>query len=137
MPVRRMKRGERPSKPGERNTAINHWIFLDICWVIESDELMPNHLRINRECNYGQTERDEEIGSPECCSVAEHDTSSVRHSNATNFSLSRCSFSHAVCETTRARTTGIPVVSKAFELLCRPACIGDCIRLQPTRLPLQ
>jgi len=56
MPVCRMKRSERPGESPERNTAIYHWIFLDIRGVIESDELMSDHLRVNRERHYGQTE---------------------------------------------------------------------------------
>jgi hypothetical protein len=60
---------------------------------------MPDHLRVNRERHYGQTEEDEEIGLPEFRSVAEmHHAPSVRRTNETNFSLSRCSFGHAVCE---------------------------------------
>ena len=64
MPVSRMKSGERPGESRERNTAIHHWIFLDIRGVIESDELMPDHLRINRKRDCRQTEKDEKIGSP-------------------------------------------------------------------------
>src|SRR5690242_17363954 len=70
MPVCCMKRSERPCDARERNTAIHHWIFLDIRRVIESDELMPDHLRINRERHYCETQHDQEIGSPTCCSVA-------------------------------------------------------------------
>ena len=71
MPVCRVKSGERPGESRERNTAIHHWIFPDIRGVIESDELMPDHLRINPKRHYRQTEQDEEIGSLECCNVAE------------------------------------------------------------------
>src|SRR5438034_2729258 len=76
MPVCRMKRSERPGESPERNTAIYHWIFLDIRGVIESDELMSDHFRVNRERHYGQTEYDEEIGASECCKVGERDGAS-------------------------------------------------------------
>src|ERR1700726_1625311 len=108
MPVCRIKRGERPGEPHAGKTAIHHWIFLDVRGVIQSDELMPDYLRINPKRHYGQTEQDEQIGSPECCSVAErHGASSVGCGKANSFSLLRCPFGHAVCETTRARTWGI------------------------------
>ena len=73
MPVCRVKSGERPGESRERNTAIHHWIFPDIRGVIESDELMPDHLRINPKGHHRQTEKDDEIGSAECCSVAKRD----------------------------------------------------------------
>jgi hypothetical protein len=53
-----MECGERPSKPRERNTAIHVWIFPDICGVIESDELMPDYLRVNPERYHRETEKD-------------------------------------------------------------------------------
>ena len=59
MPVCRMKRGERPGESRERNTAIHHWIFLDIRGVIESDELMPDHLRVNPKRYHRETEKDQ------------------------------------------------------------------------------
>src|SRR5205814_8162533 len=67
MPVCRMKRSERPGESPERNTAMYDWIFVDIRGVIESDELMSDHLRANRERHYGQNGQAEEIGSSECC----------------------------------------------------------------------
>ena len=63
MPICRMKCGERPSESRERNTAIHHWIFPDICGVIESDELMPDYLRVNPKRHHRETEQDDEIGS--------------------------------------------------------------------------
>src|SRR5438552_12001073 len=111
MPVCRVKSGERPSESRERNAAIHHWVLLDIRIVIESDELMPDHLRINLKCDYRQTDKDEEIGSPECCSVADPESfrgSSVGCGKANSFSPLRYSFGHAVCETTRPRTTDRP-----------------------------
>src|SRR5437762_1273116 len=94
MPICRVKRGERPSESRERNTAIHHWIFLDICGVIKSDELMPDYLRINPKRHYRETEQDDEIGSFQSCGVAKRDdTLSLRRSKS-SFSLSRCSFGH-------------------------------------------
>lgn len=96
MPVCRMKRGERPGEPRKRNTAIHDWIFLDIHGVIERDELMPDHLYINSECNRPQSEQDEEIGSLQSSSVAQWvDTSFVPQSNKSSFSLSRSLFGHS------------------------------------------
>src|ERR1700736_3315087 len=108
MPVCRMKRGERPGEPRAGKTAIHHWIFLDVRGVIQSDELMPDHLGINPKRHYRQTEQDEEIGSPECCSVADPESfrgSPLGCGKANSFSLLRRPFGHAVCETTRPRTT--------------------------------
>src|ERR1700726_1312714 len=110
MPVCRVKSGERPCESRAGNTAIHHWIFLDIRGVIKGDELMADHLPINPKRNSRQTEQEEEIGSPECCSVADPESfrgSSVGCGKANSFSLLRCPFGHAVCETTRARTWGI------------------------------
>src|SRR5438876_12062478 len=45
MPVARVKSGKRPGESRERNTAIHHWVFLDIRKVIDRDEAMPDHLR--------------------------------------------------------------------------------------------
>ena len=76
IPVSRIKRGERPSDSCEGNTAIHHWVVLDKCFVIERDELMPHHLRINRQRHACKTEKDEEISPPEHCSVPERYSSS-------------------------------------------------------------
>ena len=70
MPVPRVKSGKRPGESRERNTAIHHWIFLDIRKVIDSDEAMPYQLRIDPKRYYRQTEQDEQVGSLECCSSA-------------------------------------------------------------------
>ena len=70
MPIGRVKGGERPGESRERNTAIHHWIFLDICGVIERDEPMPDYLRVNPKRHYRKSEQDDEIGSLQCCSVA-------------------------------------------------------------------
>jgi|SRR6516165_6722418 len=97
MPVRRMKRGECPSDSGARNTPIHHWIFPDIRGVIERDELMPHHLRVNPKRHCRETEQDGNIGAPEDFTVAElRDISSVGCGRATSFSLLRFSFRHAV-----------------------------------------
>src|SRR5207247_7162121 len=112
MPVCCVKRSKRPGESRERNTAIHHWIFLDIRRVIESDEVMPDHLRINPKRYYPQTEQDEKIGSLECCNVVDLESSllakifGVRSSpvgcgKADSSSLLRDPFSHAVCETIR------------------------------------
>src|SRR5262249_46766849 len=110
MPVCDVKRGERPGESIERNTAIHHWVPLDIRRVIESDEAMPDHLRINPKCYYRQTEQDEKIPSLECCNVADLESSllaktfgvrssSVGCGKADSFSVLRGPFSHALCET--------------------------------------
>ena len=75
MPVCLVKSGERPSESRERNTAIHHWIFLDIRRVIETEEVMPDHLRIDPKRYYRQTEQDENVGSLQCCSVADLESS--------------------------------------------------------------
>src|SRR6266403_776678 len=98
MPVCRMKRGECPGESRERNTAIHHWVFLDICGVIKGDELMSDHLRINPKRHYRQTEQDETVRSLKCCTVAERQGASpVRCGGTISFSLSCRSFRHAAC----------------------------------------
>jgi hypothetical protein len=104
MPVPRMKSGKRPRESLERNTAIHHWVFPDIRGVIESDEAMPDHLRIDPKRYYRQTEQNQKVGSLECCNVA--DLESFRSSflacgKADSFSLLRGPFSHALRETIR------------------------------------
>ena len=104
MPVPRVKGGKRPGESRERNTAIHHWIFLDIRRVIESDEAMPYQLRIDPK-RYGcQTEQDDKVGSLECCNVADPESfpsSFVGSGKADSFSLLRDPFSHAHCEIIR------------------------------------
>src|SRR4030095_7134578 len=78
MPVTRVKGGKRPGESPECNTAIHHWIVLDIRGVIERDEVMPYQLRIDPKRYYRQTEQDENVGSLQCCSVA--DLESFRNS---------------------------------------------------------
>jgi hypothetical protein len=101
MPVRRIKRGERPDESRAGNTAIHHWIFLDIRGVIESDELMPDHLRINRKRHYCQSTGDEEIHSTERCTltIAGCGRSFASDANATLLSFSHSVFGHSVKET--------------------------------------
>src|SRR6266478_3358849 len=70
---------------------------------------MPDHLRVNPKRHYCQPEKDEEIGWPEGCRMLErHGVLSLGCGRPTSFSLLRCSFAHAVCETTRPRTIGQP-----------------------------
>src|SRR6266446_4886337 len=78
MPVPRVKSGKRPGESRQRNAAIHHWIVLDIRGVIERDEVMPYQLRIDPKRYYRQTEQDKEVGSLECCNVA--DLESLRSS---------------------------------------------------------
>src|SRR4029077_2735786 len=109
MPVCRMKSGERPGESSERNAAIYHWVLLDVPIVIESDELMADHLRINRRRYYCQTKQDEQIGSPECQIVA--DPQGFRHASlargkANSFSLLRSPFGHRVAHFNGERTVG-------------------------------
>src|SRR6516225_6183684 len=119
MPIRRMKRGECPSESSGRKTPIHHWIFPDICGVIERDELMPDHLRVNCQCYYGQKEQDEKIRSGQFLTLAERDRArSVHRSTTDSFCFSRRSFRHAVCQITRRRTTEILVCETPSNFLC-------------------
>src|SRR5262245_41665048 len=70
MPVPRVKSVKRPGESREGNTPIHQWIFLDVPRVIQSDETMPDHLRVDPKRYYRQTEHDDEIGSLEYCSSA-------------------------------------------------------------------
>src|SRR6266481_732392 len=72
MPVPLVKGGKGPGNSRECKAAIHHCVLLDIRIVIQSDELMPDHLRINRKRHYRQTEQDEKIRitSPKCRSTA-------------------------------------------------------------------
>src|SRR5262249_21556171 len=54
MPVSLVKSRECPSESRKRNAAIHHWIILDVHTIIESDEFVPNHLRINPKGHYRQ-----------------------------------------------------------------------------------
>src|SRR5438309_953064 len=70
MPVPCVKSRKRPCDSPERNTAIHHWVIFDIRKVIQSDEVMTDHLRIDPERHYRQTEQDEKVGSLERYSSA-------------------------------------------------------------------
>src|SRR5262249_47090777 len=76
MPFALVKRGKSPSESGECNAAIHHCVLLDIRIVIQSYELVPDHLRINRKCHYRQAEQDQQIGSPKCRSSAARNSAS-------------------------------------------------------------
>src|SRR5438067_3087001 len=104
MPVPLVKGGKGPGNSRERKAAIHHCVLLDIRIVIERDELMPDHLRINRKGHRRQAEQDEQIGLPKCrTSTARHSASRFDCcSKANSFSFMRCSFGHAVREPTRA-----------------------------------
>src|SRR5437762_3846957 len=105
MPISRMKSGKRPGESRERNTAIHHWIFLDIRKVIQRDEVMPDHLRINPKCHYRQAQQDENVGSLKCCNLAWPEScrsSFVGCGESGSFSLLRGLFSHALCDTIRS-----------------------------------
>ena len=108
MPVYRIKRSERPAESREGNTAIHHWVVLDIHTVIERDELMSDHLRINGERHNSQGSGDEEIHSTEQCSLTMTGCgrSFASEANATSLSFSRRVFSHSVKETVRPQTAG-------------------------------
>src|SRR6476646_365809 len=90
MPVPRIKSRKRPAESRERNTAIHHWIFLDIRRVIERDEAMPYQLRINPKCYYRQTEQDEKIGSLECCNMADLESSLLAKTFGVRSSILGC-----------------------------------------------
>src|SRR4029077_6594851 len=110
MPVPRVKGGKRPTESPGRNTPIHHWIFLDIRGVIERDEAMPDHLRIDPKRHYGQTEQDEKVRSLECCRSA-CVSLTFAHAEVGIFlpwcgdtpvvSLLRSPFSHVLCEIIR------------------------------------
>ena len=132
MPVCRVERGERPSEPRERNTAIHHRIFPDVRGVIERDELMTDHLCINSECNRRQSEQDEEIRSLQSSSVAERgDTSFVPRSNKSSFSLSRSLFGHSSRDYQRSDKRILAVAKRFKAFSCCPEFLGNCMRLQP------
>src|SRR5215468_7866914 len=59
VPVPLVKSGKRPGESRARDAAIHHRVVLDIPIVIESQEVMPDDLRVNPKCHYGQTEQDE------------------------------------------------------------------------------
>src|ERR1043166_9998545 len=106
MPVPRVKGGKRPGESRGRNTAIHHWIFLDIRGVIERGEPMPDHLRIDPKRYDRQTKQDEKVGPLECCRSAcvSSATGRTRRGELACgkrpvFSLLRALFSHALCET--------------------------------------
>src|SRR5690349_1245517 len=70
VPVSRMKGGQRPCEPRERNATVHHRVFLDVQIIIESDELMSDHLRINSKCDDCQADQNKQIKSSECYYVA-------------------------------------------------------------------
>src|SRR4029077_14800362 len=116
MPICRIKTGERPSESRERNAAVHHWIFFNICGVIESDELMPDYLRVNPERHHYQTEHDEKIRSSERARVTGPESfrgSSLGCDKADSFSLFRLPFGHSVCQedltAPRPVSLGLPV----------------------------
>src|SRR6266404_8558498 len=71
MPVPGVKSRKRPGESIERHAAIHHGVFRDIRKVIEMDEAMPDHLRIDPKRYDRQTDQDEEVGSLECCTIAD------------------------------------------------------------------
>ena len=108
MPVPRVKSGKRPGESRERNTAIHHWIFIDIRGVIESDEAMPYQLRIDPKRYYRQTEQDEKVGSLECCNVADLESfrsSPLAAAKPTAFRFCAVRLRHVLCETIKIGLT--------------------------------
>ncbi len=147
MPICGVKCGERPGESRERNTAIHHWIFLDICGVIESDEPMPDYLRVNPKRHYRETEEEDELESFQSCSVAKRDdTRSLRRSNKSSFSLSRCLFGHLFARLPEDGQPKYLRCRKHSNFFLRPRGSGYCSRhgclysqlviLQPVR-PIQ
>src|SRR6266480_226132 len=90
MPVPRVKSRKRPCEAPERNTAIHHWVLLDIRKVIQSDKVMPDHLRIDPERHYRQSEQDENVGSLQYCSVADLESSLLAKTFGVRSSLFGC-----------------------------------------------
>ena len=121
MPICRVKGGERPGESRERNTAIHHWIFLDICGVIESDEPMPDYLRVNPKRHYRETEQDDEIELFQSCSVAKWDDSRLFAAATRAVFLFR-----AVCLAICSR--GLPEDGQPKYLRCRKHSNFFCAR---------
>ena len=57
MPVRGVKSSESPGNPFQRQAAADHGIVPDVKIVIQADELMTDHLAVNRESDNGQRYR--------------------------------------------------------------------------------
>src|SRR4029450_5577185 len=98
MPVPLVEGSKGPCDARECNAAIHHCVLRDIRIVIQSDELMPDHLRVNRERHYCETQNDQEIGSPGGChGTWQHapSPSCVHCARATSPCFSRGSFPHA------------------------------------------
>ena len=137
MPVSRVERGESPSEPRERNTVIHHWVFPDVRGVIERDELMPDHLYINSECNCPQSQQDEEIWSLQSFRVAEWgDSSFVLRSNKSSFSLSRSLFGHSSRDYQGFGQENIGGGETVQSVFVMSGILGNCARLQPVSHPL-
>src|SRR5689334_9117709 len=94
MPVCGVKGGERPGDTRETNHAIHNWVLLDVGGIIERDAPMSNHLRVNREGRYCQTEENNEISLHRSNGANRSNTCSVRRSNTSGSSLLRSSFGH-------------------------------------------
>src|SRR5262249_23176529 len=75
MPVLRVKTRKCPKDARERNTAIYHWVLLDVRSVIDNYEAMPDHLRVDPKSHYRETQQDENVGSVERCSVTNLESS--------------------------------------------------------------
>src|SRR5437763_13395262 len=100
MPVCLVKSGECPGESRKGNAAIHHWIIFNIPAIIESDELMPNDLRINPKGDYRQPENNKKIRSCECGNVAvleRFSDETVGRGGNINLSVLRSYFSHRVC----------------------------------------
>ncbi len=61
MPVGGVKGGEGPGNPFQRQAADDHRVVPDVEIVIEVDELMTDHLRVDRESGDRQRERNPEV----------------------------------------------------------------------------
>src|SRR6267378_4288619 len=61
MPVLVVKGREGPGDPLQGQAAANHRVVRDVEIVIEVDELMTDHLPINRESGNGQGSRHQEL----------------------------------------------------------------------------
>src|SRR5436309_5794551 len=106
MPIARVKSGKRPGESAEGNTAIHHWVPLDIRNVIDHDEAMPYQLLVDPKRHYRQTEQDDKVGSLKChgsacvsLAIARNTGSPVGCAKPGSLSLLRRPFIHAVCET--------------------------------------
>src|SRR2546430_17387503 len=75
MPVPLVKGGKGPGDSRESKAANHHCVLLDIRIVMQSDELMPDHLRTNRKSHSRQAAQAAQFGSAKWRSTDSRHTS--------------------------------------------------------------